>query len=213
MVHTAEWPADAFTFIKAALSDMVEASRAKDDLSAILGYGVVRPERGVACNPHRATAIGGGRITKDTVVRHRIPLPEALHLHRGWRRLTVTLAWFSPINAGNRKYRVARLGLVLPTDAQSPLLVKPSQVHTDATVRGTVQHVVLDQSSGAMLVGTHDMIDVCVSCAADGGNLEEAVPYALAVSLEVAPETGLQVYQQIAERLATRVAVPVALPG
>ncbi len=209
VVHSAEWPEEAFTFVKSALSDLVDASRAKDDLSGILGYGVVRPERGLSCTTTRATVVGGGAIAKDTVVRHRIPLPKTLHLHPGWRRLIVTLTWFSPINAGNRKYRVARLGLGVPSDKKSPLLVKPRQVHSDATVRGTVQHVVLDQSSGVMSVGPDDELDILVTCAEDGGTLHQPVPYALAVSLEVAPETRLPIYQQVAQRLSVQIPVPI----
>lgn len=207
LVHTAEWQSDALAFVKQSLEEHLEPSRAKDQLAGLLGYGALRGDRGLGCSPDRATAIGGGRIAKNKRVRHGVPIPPALHLYTGMRRVTVTLSWFTPINPGNRKYRVARLGLDLPDEKSSPLRVKASQVHSDATTRGTVQHVILERPGTAMNVGPDEDFEIYVTCAEDGGHFEHAIPYALAVSLEVAPGTGLPVYQQVAERLLPRVVV------
>lgn len=209
LVHTADWRAEAFAFTKQALADWVEPSRAKDELAGLLGYGVLRGERGLGCSPERATAIGGGHIIKDARVRHCVPIPSSLHAFTGWRRVTVTLAWFSPINAGSRKYRVAHLGLDLPGESNTPLRVKAAQVHSDATKRGTVQHFVLERPGTAVNLGPEEELEFFVTCAEEGGNLTEPVPYGLAVSIEVQPGTGVAVYDEVRDRLKSRVPIPV----
>ena len=140
-------------------------------------------------------------------MRHEVPIPAALHLYAGWRRVTVTLAWFSPINPGNRKYRVTRLGLDVPGDKESPLRVTANQVHTDATTRGTVQHIILERPRAVINVGDDDVFEVCVTCDDDAGELKEPVPYALAVSLEVSPGKEIPVYHELAARLSQRVVI------
>lgn len=214
LVHTAEWRSEAFEFAKRALADWVDPGRAKDELSGLLGYGVLRGERGLVCSPDRATAVGGGHISKEMRIRHRVPIPPSLHLFSGWRRVTVTLAWLSPINSGSRKYRVARLGLELPAEKDTPLGVKASQVHSDATTRGTVQHFVLERPKGSSDIinaGPDDEFEFFVTCAEDGGSLNEPVPYGIAVSLEVEPGKEIPIYDEVRERLRPRVAVPAAV--
>lgn len=44
-----------------------------------------------------------------------------------------------------------------------------------------------------------------VSCRASAGALADPLPYALAVSFEVAVEAGIQVYEQVRARLAVPV--------
>lgn len=206
LIHTAEWRTEAFGFAKEALCDWIDPSRAKDELAGVLGYGVLRGDRGLGCSPERATAIGGSRIAKGERFRHTVPIASSLHLYRNWRRVTITLAWFSPINAGNRKYRVARLGLDLPSEKATPLGVKASQVHSDTTTRGTVQHVVLERRNAVVSVGDQDEFEFFVTCAEDAGSLDHPVPYGVAVTLEVEP--GRAIYSEVAQRLAQRVPVP-----
>jgi hypothetical protein len=208
LIHTAEWHSEAFDFAGQALADWIDPGRAKDELAGVLGYGVLRGERGLGCSPERATAVGGGHVVKDTRVRHRVPIPSALHLFNGWRRVTVTLAWLSPINSGSRKYRVARLGLDLPGEKDTPLGVKASQVHSDATTRGTVQHFVLERPSSVVNVGADEEFEFFVTAAEDGGSLDAPIPYGLAVSLEVQPGTELPIYEEVRDRVTQRVPVP-----
>lgn len=92
--------------------------------------------------------------------------------------------------------------------SDSPLGVKASQVHSDATKRGTVQHMVLEHPSLVMNVGHEDEFEFFVTCEEDGGRLEAPVPYGLAVTLEVKPGTQLPIYEQVRDRLAQRVVVP-----
>jgi len=209
LVHTAEWPAETAAYVQQALVSLLDPSRGKDHLAGLLGYGVLRAMRGVACAPERATLVGGGFIAKDQRAIHQLPIPATLHLFGGWRRLTATLAWFTPINPADRRYRIARLRMELPKGSSSPLLVKGGQVHADATTRGTVQHTVLELDGPVISTDETGTLEIAVTCSEDAGFLDEPVPYAVIVSIEVAPETGVQVYEAVATRLRMRAPVPV----
>lgn len=208
-MHTADWQDESGSFVVQALRALVEASQAKDYAGGILGYGVIRPDRGLGCAATRATAIGGGIIANGQAMQHHFPLPECLHTRLERRRLTVTLAWLTPINPADRKYRVARLNLELPKFTDSPLLVEPCQVHANATVRGTVQHLVLECENAAMNIARGATMPITVTCSEDAGGLIKPVNYALAVSLEMDPALGVPIYEQVAQRLSVRAPVVV----
>jgi hypothetical protein len=115
LTHTAEWPEETEALCSQALKGDVDRNRLKDHLAGMLGYGVLRPVRGTECTPTRATA-GGGTIGPERRRVHRLPIPSCLHARNEWRRVTLTLAWFTPINPADRRYRVARLRLESPRD-------------------------------------------------------------------------------------------------
>ena len=75
--------------------------------------------------------------------------------------------------------------------------------------RGTVQHDVWEGEKAAAYTDGANL-KILVSCAADAGELVEKIPYALCVSLEVAPGIELPIYQEIAARIAVPVAIAVA---
>jgi hypothetical protein len=210
LIHTADWQEESGSFVVQALKSLVDPSQAKDYAGGILGYGVLRPERGLGCSASRATAIGGGMIASGQALQHEFPLPECLHTRLERRRLTVTLAWFTPINAADRKYRVARQNLDFPKGSASPLLVEPCQVHASATVRGTVQHLVLEHENAAMNIVSGANIPITVSCTEDAGGLTMPIHYALAVSLEMASALNIPIYEEISQRLRVRAAVRVS---
>ena len=213
VVHSAEWPTEVRAFVQTALNGLLQPRRETEDLAAILGFGHLRLERVLGCDPNRATAIGGGLIAPGARIQHRVPIPEAMHLHQEWRRLTATLAWFSPINPGNRKYRCAALTLDVPRGTLSPLTVDKAQAHGLAALRGTVQHVVLDGADATMSVGPSDEIEIVVECAEDAPPLTTPIPYALAVSIEANPEVKLPIYEGVAARLlAARPRIRTAVP-
>src|SRR4249920_3135237 len=70
----------------------------KEYITRLLGYGAVDVERVPECTAYRATAISCGVLTKDKSHIHRFPLPPSLSGQHGRRRLTITLAWMTPVN-------------------------------------------------------------------------------------------------------------------
>jgi hypothetical protein len=81
-------------------------------------------------------------------------------------------------------------------DYSELLSVARQDVQWQTARRGTVQHEVLE-GEGARVYAEGDELRIQVTCRADAGELRERIPYALVVTLEVAPETQLPVYQEM----------------
>jgi hypothetical protein len=82
--------------------------------------------------------------------------------------------------------------------------VKRLEADWRAVQRGTVQHEILEGDRAAAFIDG-DNLEILVSCRADAGALEDSIPYALATTLEVAPDIGVTVYGQVRERVQARV--------
>jgi len=62
--------------------------------------------------------------------------------------------------------------------------------------------------SSADIFRDGDHLELQVSCKEDAGVLEEEVPYAIAMTLEVDPKIGVQIYDEVRARVhAARIAV------
>jgi hypothetical protein len=176
----------------------------KEYVTRLIGYGFLDPARAKECTQRRVTAMGGGALQVDQAHVHRFPLPPSLSGVRGWRRLTISLAWLTPVNPLHRAWRRADLWFT-PPDAS--LQVRRQEADWRAVQRGTLQHEVLEGERAAAFVDG-DSLEIRVSCRADAGALEEPVPYALATTLEVAEELGIDIYDEIRVRVqAARVQV------
>ena len=109
----------------------------------------------------------------------------------------MTLAWLSPVNPRNQRYRQAKLWISCEPDV---LNVKRTDAWWQTVQRGTVQHVVLEgQRASAFSQG--DALEIKVNCREDSPKLEREVKYALAATLEVSDQTNIPIYDEIRERL------------
>jgi hypothetical protein len=205
LAHGASWSSEASKLAERALRTESNKHTFTDEVSALLAFGTIRPERVIACTAERVTILAGGDVAADERYVHRIPLPASLNAHTAWRRLTVTLSWFSPINPTHRKYRRAALWFEPP--GQRELLVQRRGVDWQAVRRGTLQHEVLEGDRGAINIQADGHLEIPVTCLADAGSLEERVPYAMAVTLEVAPGVNTKIYDEVRARVAPRVPV------
>jgi hypothetical protein len=176
----------------------------KDFIARWLGYGVLDIERAITCTEQRATLLGFGELAAEEALVFSAPLPPSLAGIRAWRRITITLAWMSPINPVHQGYRRAKLWV---SDPGAELRVKrTNSVDDKAARRGTVQHEILEGEDAVAYVDGDQFI--CkVNCAADAGALEGQVRFALCVSLEVAVDSEIRVYQEISERIAPPVGI------
>ena len=203
LVHSASW-GDAGQVLDQILRTRQISRQFKEYVTRLLGYGGIEPERVRECTQHRVTALGGGQLQAEQAHVHRFPLPPGLSGQRGWRRLTITLAWLTPINTAHQSWRRADLWFTPPTD---PLQIKRQQAEWRAVQRGTVQHEVLEGNRAAAFVDG-DSLEIRVSCRPDAGALEDTVPYALATTLEVAEEIGVDIYDEVRVRVhAARIQV------
>src|SRR5262249_1326744 len=114
----------------------------RDDIARLLGYGVPKVDRVLDCAEHRATLLGHGVIAPGNAVLYRIPLPHGRDGRRGFRALTTTLAWLSPINPRHQGYRMAALDLSSANEERYWIAPTRYQYQpTDrAALRGTVIH-------------------------------------------------------------------------
>lgn len=197
LAHAADWGTLPPT-LRDALA--LEASTARRDLTQLLGYGPVAPDRVASAARTRVVLLGAGSI--DAGERHtfRLPLPQALAATTEWRRLTITLGWLSPVNTRTQRHRMARLWFQPP---QAELGVKRTQAAPDRTVRGTLQHEVLE-GHNALAFTTGDTLAVDVDCRVDVGKLERRVRFGLAVSVEMATSVRADIHAEIREQLQVR---------
>jgi len=206
LAHSARW-GEAYDLLAAALESAVEPRRIREHVARYLGYGSIDATRVAECTPCRVTALGGGRIGAKESHIHRFPLPQSLSRQSGWRELTITLAWFTPINVNHQLYRRADLWFEAPDDkGRGQLLVERREADYRAVQRGTLQHEIFDGDQAKDFLDDAN-VEVHVGCRADAGKLEDVVPYAVAVTLEVAPEIGIEIYEEIRTRVHAQVEI------
>lgn len=208
VAHGAEWGA-AGTILDGVLRTPENERHFKEYLTRLLGYGSIDIGRVRECTEYRVTALAGGILSADQAHIHRFPLPPSLSGQRGYRRLTLTLAWLTPVNPRHQSWRRADLWLSPPSD---PLRMKRQQADWRAVQRGTLQHEILEGKRAAVYVDGAGL-DVQVNCRADAGALEENVPYSLVITLEVAEEIGIPIYNEIRARVQTPVQVIASVYG
>ncbi len=212
VAHAADWGTAGAT-LSEILRNAQNSRRFKEYLSRLLGYGTIDIGRVRECTSRRATAFSGGTLASDQSHVHHFPLPPVLSGRRGLRRLIITLAWLTPVNPRHQNWRRAHLWFHPDprtsrrnSDSYTLLRLRRQQADSRAAQRGTLQHEILEgERAGVFVDGDH--LEVQVSCRADAGTLEEQVPYALAITLEVDEEVGVVIYQEIRERVRARVAI------
>lgn len=202
-VHSCCWPDSAA--LQQALA-CANANERKRRMSRLFGYGTLDIDRVRGCTDERATLIAVGDIAPEEGWQYRVPLPATLVGKKEWRRIIVTLAWLSPINPQHHDYRRA---LVWFTCDRSLLKVNAAGADHHAVRRGTVQHDVWEGERAAVYPDGAEL-KILVSCAEDAGAVAESIPYALCVSIEVAPGIQLPVYEEVAARVRVPLRVPVA---
>ncbi len=198
LVHSASWGASKDALDRCLGNGVNRRTRAR-----YLGYGIPDIQRVLECTQQRATAIGYGRIRKDDRHEFRLPLPPSLSGLNDRRRLTITLAWFSPINPGNRKFRKANLSFNPP---KNEIGVERKEADARDVKKGTVQHEILE---GQQVVSYQDgdTLLIPVECREDAGSLDELIRYGLAVTLEVKEGIDIPIYDEIRQRIEVPIAI------
>lgn len=206
LVHGASW-GDASAVIERLLAEPTADWRVRQRISAkFLGFGEVDPNRCLFCHDQRATLLGWGQLRDGLADSFRFPLPPSLSAKRIERRLTITLAWLTPINPQHRSYRKAALWLSINGEV---LGVTRGNLDQASARRGTVIHQVL---SGEKARALPEELELKVNCAEDAGGLAEDIPYGLSVTLEVAEGQAIPIYEDVQARI--RPVVPIAArPG
>jgi hypothetical protein len=206
LIHGAGWGQNSAT-LEAALRNGANDPKIKMRIARFLGYGAVDLSRVLECTKQRATLIGCDSLRADEGHEYLVPLPPSLSGRTDWRRLTITLAWLTPINPQHHKYRQAHLWFDPPRDL---LRVSRRQAEWQSVRRGTIQHEVLE-GEDACVITEGDGLKLTVNCRSDAGRIKEPIPYAVAISLEVADHVDIAIYSEIRTRLRPRIKPPGAV--
>ena len=201
LVHGADWAENQLLY-ESILKNGQNSRTFRDYVGRFLGYGPANIAKAISCTEQRVSVLGYGRLRDGDGDEFSFPLPPSLSAKNEKRRLTVTLAWLSPINSSNQNYRVAQLWFNPANE------VAPTRIHADhrAVQRGTVQHEILE-GDHAVVFQDDDVIRLKINCRAVGGRITEPVRYGLAVTLEVAEGINIPIYQEVRNRLAVRVQI------
>lgn len=177
----------------------------RTNISRFLGYGAIDFSRVLSCTEHRVTLIGTGSIASEKAEIFEFPLPPALSGSTDVRRLTITLAWMTPVKPGEYSYRASALEFYPENKLGYPIGTKraaSTQPPGDATKRGTVVHEVFEGRDAVPIV-EGNKLRIRVESKAQGSGTE-SVPFAIAITFEVASTIEANVYQEIASRIRVK---------
>ena len=172
----------------------------KDNIARVLGYGRPLVEEAMTCAANRAVLVGHGSATPDGSANlYRVPLPASLERVTEPRSITLTLAWFSPVNVRHRAYRRAKLE-IQPVQLDTGVGVNrvPDQPSDKSVPRGSLFQVRYSGNKAVAFVD-NGHIQFRVYCREQAGPLDRAIRYGLAVTIEAGE--GIPVYEQIRQRL------------
>lgn len=174
-----------------------------------LGYGVPDIQKVLECTAQRATVLGYGQLLDGQAHLFRLPLPPSLSSVREWRRLTITLAWISPVQPSNQKYRCASMWF----EANNQIANQRQEASSgrsgwQAVKRGTLQHEIFEGQSAHPFVDGDSLV-IKVNCRKEAAAIDSPVPYGIAVSFEVGEGVQLPIYEEIRQRVRIQPAIQV----
>jgi hypothetical protein len=157
------------------------------------------------------TLIGYGSLRPEEAYIYELPLPDELSGTVNWRKLTTTLAWFSPINTENQLYRTHKLWFEFPNgDIDAKLKAKRLFYDDDMVKRGTVQHEIF-YSDKVQAFPDNSRLKIKVNCKTDALKYDsvsfkknrtiKSIKYALIVTLEIDPQIQVDIYNNVNLRL------------
>lgn len=212
LVHGCSW-SDMGIRLITILNRTGNGTRAKKLACNWLGYGVPDVGRVLECTEQRATLLGFGELTDGQANVFSLPLPPSLGARRERRRLTVTLAWLSPVAVRTQKYRAASLWFEVKGSSPAPDRDGQeacSGENSWRTVRkGTLQHEVF-VGERAEAIADGDSIQIQVNCREDAKKIISPIPYGLVVSLEVTEGLDIPIYNEIRARIALAIQIKQA---
>ena len=201
LVHSASW-GSAEDVYDTALRHRHSAYVMKECIGRFLGYGKIDPGRVRSCTDQRVTVLGFGELDDGSADRFALPVPSGLTTTNARTRLTITLAWITPVECTRWQYRVAHLWF----KASGRIVGRRQFADRHAVARGTVQHEVFVRN-GVLPPGDEDVVDIAVNCRKDAADIPAPIRYGLAVTLEVAEGIDVPVYQEVRNLLGIRARV------
>jgi hypothetical protein len=203
LVHAARWPDTAATIGDVfGPADGRRAAEKADNIARVLGYGIPDIARVLECSAAQATLAGCGTLGPGHGHAYRIPLPECLAAVTEPRRLTVTLAWMSPITTTHQEYRRAQLQLDAPELGRRLGVYRSTQRQPSdhASKRGSLLHEIYEGEDAIAFID-NGFINMRVWCGQRPlkRRLDTAIKYGLALTIEAG--AALPIYTEVDNRL------------
>ncbi|MCV3243576.1 hypothetical protein ABID19_006658 [Mesorhizobium robiniae] len=187
-------------------------SRRRSNIARFIGFGETQVDRIIEGSSKRVTMLGFAEIKHGRRDVFRIPLPSELASRTDLRRITATLAWVAPIRPKARNYRAIKLELTGPDGglnlwsgvARKDVLQPPSSTAS----KGTLIHSIYE-GARAIPFAVGEDLEIGIQCQASVSSFNQIeVPYALAVTIEVADTIRSDIYQEARAAIASRVRAP-----
>ena len=205
LVHRANWGSRA-GFLEAHYGPHGRGKHTerRDNIARLLGFGFPAVSEALSCAPNRATLVGYGTIEAGEANVHRIPLPPSLERVTEPRALSITVAWFSPVNRRHRMYRRAKLEVGTTRSLETAAGVKrlSDQPSENSVPRGTVSHTRYEGDRAVPFVDDGHVL-FRIFCREQAGALDQRVRYGVAVTIEAGE--GVPVYEEVRASLAVPV--------
>lgn len=201
LVHGASWNNEAFTIANAL-------GVSEKRVFKWLGNGIPDISKVLECTKNRITLIGYGSLKKGQAHVYQLPIPLDFSSERFFRKLSVTLSYFTPIVAEKQKYRSAKVWFTLENKT-----LTPNRINTDnkAVTRGTIQHEIFT-GDNAVPWDPNDKVVIKVNCKDDAETTFGLIDYSLIVSFEIAEEISdrldIDVYSNILTKIGEVVQIP-----
>ena len=218
-VNAAQWSNQARAVYDAENTGRGAFTRAGEEVSRYYGHGILDQSMMSEAPARGVTLVGLGRIRKDQGVIFDMPLPESLSGDRVHRSMQVTLAWFSPVDPTRARYRLAALdaiaadrdddenlegeedkgwALAMKGDAPASSILRRGTVWSRRLVHNRVTAPEYDEDA---------IIPIRVQCregAGAGLDRDEHIPFAIAVTLQLAASARYDVHEEIEDIVRVR---------
>jgi hypothetical protein len=172
----------------------------KNELAKYLGYGQVDSSRIYSCKMNQATAVHCGEMVINDDITYKLPLPASLIGKQIHKRLIITLAWLTPINASSdTTYRGASIKFDYKS-SKTRMGVDDLIYDHHMMAAGTVAHSVFEGNKIAKFIEGADL-EINLECKGSVTVKDQTIPYALIVSIDAPGSETLNIYQEVKTKL------------
>ena len=218
-INAGRWPNAAKTLYAAETAALGgrRFQQAAEEVARHFGYGFLDPELMREAPLHGVTLVGLGQVRKDRGTIFDMPLPSSLSGDMIHRSMLVTLTWFSPVEPARARYRLAALeaiaadgnvledsaedkhwNLAMKSDPPAVALIKRGTVWSRRLVHNRVRAPEFDDGA------TLPIRVQCRDAAGGGLNPDLDIPFAIAMTLQIAATAEYDVREEIRDQLTIR---------
>lgn len=179
----------------------------RNTITQFLGYGQLDVSRVVSGMSNRITLLAQDMIRADQRHEYILPIPASMLNNREVRTVTLTLSWTCPMTHTTADHRAVVLQLVGAKKNTSSFwdgVSRTPRAQPNATTssRGTLIHTV--QAGTKKMIDDKGRLVIGVQGISKQGFELHEVPYALAITLEIAQQARSQLYTEVEAQVRTR---------